>query len=167
MKGNANALPTTSTVSLTKGAWFLFPLGDVVIRAWVSSLSGMERIYLDGELVSEHRSAGLDSRHTVHANGEEFTITFKTQSLLNGQLECCLSRDGNPIKCYHTEYQAAKRTSSTWRWLLIAIGIVTGAVVAPQGGALWMMVSLFVVLGMIGAAIAMKKGRFVVHEIEG
>ena len=86
-------LPTASEASVKNGVWFVFPIDGSLIRAWGSSLTGTERIYVDDQVVSEHRSMGKFSEHRFLAKGSEFKITFTTISLLRGPLECRLFRN--------------------------------------------------------------------------
>ncbi len=93
------SMPNTSQVSLSQGAWFVFPLNSMTIRAWGSGMSGLERIYLDNTLVSEQKNRfNRISIHNFAIDGEPFSVTFKTQGCLTFWLECSLAKDGVPIK---------------------------------------------------------------------
>lgn len=94
-------MPTTSQVRLGKGAWFVFPLGHSIVRAWGAGISGLERIYVDNAVVSEHRNMrNRISTHQFSIAGEPYTVTFKTQHYFTLWLECSLAKDGTPIKTF-------------------------------------------------------------------
>src|SRR4051812_18917399 len=88
------AMPVTSEASIKNGYWFISPIQGFVVRAWGSALTGIERVYLDSLVVSEHRNAGKYSEHRFQAHGDDFMVTFTTKSLLRGPLDCRLIRNG-------------------------------------------------------------------------
>ena len=87
------SLPNTSEASLSRGFWFVFPLEGKTIRAW-GGCTGLERVYVDDGVVSEHRSIGTKSVHVFSIDGDNYAIWFKTIDMLKGQLECTLIKNG-------------------------------------------------------------------------
>jgi len=81
-------LPNTSQASPTKGIWFVHNDGINTIRFFGSTI-GKEKIFLNEELVSEHRSMKLKSAHKFEdKNGNTYDIKISTTSLLKGEMEC-------------------------------------------------------------------------------
>lgn len=144
-----SALPDTSTGSRIKGLWFVFSVGKNTIRAWSSALSGLERVYVDSALVSEHSSWGRSSTHTFAVAGEEYTVTFRTISLFQGHIECGLLKDGQAKKTYLAKYLRRKPISAVH----LLLGLTAGFGVGFLTG--YFKLSLWTVLGFV----------FVVHSV--
>lgn len=104
-------LPTESVASIKDGFWFVFRSGNHFIRAWGSSATGMERVYVDENLVSERRTVSKDSVHSFSVGGEDYAIAFKTTSILKGDLQCRLFKNGTVIKAYMLKFVKAKLIS--------------------------------------------------------
>lgn len=78
------------------GFWFVFRDGADHIRAWGSYLSGTEKVYFNGQQVSQRRSVSRISEHRFEQDGHTYTLTFNTRSYF-WELECSLSKDGIPL----------------------------------------------------------------------
>ena len=118
-------MPDTSQVSLGKGAWFVFPLGSMTVRAWGSGISGLEQIYVDNTVVSEQKNRR--NRISVHhfvIDGEPYSVTFKTQGCFTFWLECSLAKDGVPVKTL-----LAKQGRSSCSPKRLFLSIVAGAII--------------------------------------
>ena len=90
-------LPSTSHASLSDGFWFVLPEPAQGIVVWGSMFSGAERVYLDGEQVSERRTFRLRSEHRFTRDGADYTLTYGISSLLRGTVEVRLARDGAEV----------------------------------------------------------------------
>ena len=169
-----NALPDTSTASTTKGVWLVFPAGTSTIKVWCSSWTGMERVYVDGALVSEHRSLRRSSTHTFAVADEEYTVAFQTISHLPLHHECSLLKDGQATKTYLVTY--ARRTPLSAAYFLrtafsganVLICVAAGACLhfppGPQRLTLWMILNLAGVLQV--ARIMRNRGHLSIEELK-
>jgi hypothetical protein len=63
------AIPENTEASLYKGLWFVFKDDDRDIAMHSSALSGQERIFVNGELVSKKRVFSLKSNHRFYFEG--------------------------------------------------------------------------------------------------
>jgi hypothetical protein len=100
-----NKIPLNSQVSLLKGFWFIFRDGDREIAAHGSALSGRERIFVNGQLVSEKRSLSMTSRHQFSWEENMYEIMFHIPRILAGRMECSLMKDGIFVECFKTSYK--------------------------------------------------------------
>ena len=123
-----STLPLVSEASVKNGAWFVFPMQGYTIRVWGSLLTGIERVYVDDQIVSEHRSLGKLSEHRFSRNGEDFLATYTTVSLLRGPLECRLFRGGTLVGALRASFKSQWSYSHD-DFLRLIVFIVGGALV--------------------------------------
>ena len=143
------SMPNTSQVSLGKGAWFVFPLGSMTVRAWGSGISGLERIYVDNTLVSEQKNRfNRISVHNFAIDGEPYSVTFKTQGCFTFWLECSLAKDGVPVK---TLLAKQERSSCSPKRLFLSIiaGVIIGIGANYFQLPLWITISLLAVVILV------------------
>ena len=169
-----NPLPDASTASVTKGVWFVFPVGTSTIKVWCSGWTGMERVYADGALVSEHRSLRRSSTHTFAVADEEYTVAFQTISLLPLHMECSLLKDGQAKQAYLLKF--ARRTPLSAAYFLrtafsganVLIGVAAGLCLHLPPG--YLRQSLWMILGLAGvwqgARIRRNRGHLSIEEIK-
>lgn len=84
--------------SLTKGYSFLFEDEGKKIETWFSALSGLEKVYVDGELVSSQRNLSTDSSNVFSIGPNEYSTNMKAVSLLKGPFVCTLIKNGKEYK---------------------------------------------------------------------
>jgi hypothetical protein len=82
------------TFSIIKGYSFEFQEEGHQIEAWFSALSGLEKVYIDGELVSSQRNLSKNSTNTFKIGVNEYSTNMKVISLLKGPFVCTLSKNG-------------------------------------------------------------------------
>lgn len=160
-----NALPDTSAGSKFKGIWFVFSVGQNTIRAWCSALSGLERVYVDSVLVSEHRSWKRSNTHTFAVAGEEYAVAFRSVSLLQGEIECCLLKHDQAIRTYLAKYLLRKPISAVHLLLGLAAGLAVGFLTY------YFKLSLWTILGFVFVVHSLRErtpetGDFSIEEIE-
>ena len=84
-------------------------------------MNGKEKVFLNNELVSEHRSIKMQSGHEfTDKNGQNYEVKFETESLLQGTLKCVLKRDNNILRTFKTEYIKGKNLTLK-RFLIIML----------------------------------------------
>jgi hypothetical protein len=121
-----NNIPQESQASLLKGYWFIFKDGDRSIAAHGSTLTGQERIFVNGQLVSKQRSLRMTNTH--HFNWEEsaYDVTFRMPGLLSGKLDCSLAKDGVLVGCFKTSFKFTIAKLLIYTLVGAAIGFIFG-----------------------------------------
>lgn len=114
-------LPLQSKADLRDGIWFVFALDGHIVRGW-GSRSGLERVYVDDQIVSEHRSFGRTSVHAFSVGTRPCELRFVTRSYLKGALECTLSCAGKPVAAFRVRY-----SSPLFSWKRLVLALVLGA----------------------------------------
>ncbi len=119
------ALPTVSTGSVWRGIWFVFSVGDDLLRVWGSAL-GKERIYVNETLVQEGRSFRLRSVRHVTIRDQEYEVIV-SQNLAKDQLTCQLRRSDRVLAAYRatisTPILPARRHRIARVALVAALGV--------------------------------------------
>ncbi|WP_111641201.1 hypothetical protein [Marinimicrobium alkaliphilum] len=147
--------------SFIKGYSFSFEDEGRKIEAWFSTFSGLEKVYVDGELVSSQRNFAKESSNTFVIGADEYATRLKMVSLLKGPFECTLSKNGNALRRQKMVFP--KRTSGAERFpffvqlaFFIALGGVFGF-----AKAYWQLpeVSMYVFLGILFVLIVVLQGK--------
>lgn len=146
----------TSQGNVRQGLWFVFPLETRIIRAW-GGAGALERIYVDGEIVSEKRSAGRVSTHSFSIDGENFQISFRTISYVRAHIECVLLKNNEPLMTQHVRCVGGE-TSARRLLLSVLAGGMTSALVLLFKWPLWTLV-LFFPVALFVQAKTRSKGR--------
>ncbi|WP_444932887.1 hypothetical protein [Microbulbifer sp. JTAC008] len=84
--------------SFTKGYTFIFEEDGAVVEAWFSALSGLEKVFVNGELVSSQRNLSTDSTNNFSIGENEYSTNLNVVSLLKGPFVCTLSKNGKEYK---------------------------------------------------------------------
>lgn len=93
-------------ITSTKGMYFRFIDGENSIEACFASFSGVEKIYLNENLISEAKGYGLSSSHEFASEQQSYKLELQSISLLKGEMRCSLHRDGelvNEFKVYRVK----------------------------------------------------------------
>ena len=110
----------TKDVTIRHGYWFFFEQGPNKIAIHGSSISGMETIYLNDEIVSKKRSYKFKSEHEFSIDGDIYSVVFKMTNWLRGELCCSLFKGAELIT---TETKAYYQKNNK---LLIVSSLVCG-----------------------------------------
>jgi hypothetical protein len=89
-----------SEFSMLKGYSFVFEADGHLVEAWFSSLTGAEKIFVDGALVSKKRNIKRNSQtdFLIEGYSSVYSIDLTIISLLKGPFICTLVKDGVPIQ---------------------------------------------------------------------
>lgn len=117
--------------SFIKGYTFLFQEGENQIEAWFSNFTGLEKVYVNGVLITSQRNLSTNSTNTFKIGDNEYTTNLHVVSLLKGPFTCTLSKNGNPYKrqklLFPMVNQKNYKFSFLGRFILfISIGAVFG-----------------------------------------
>jgi len=111
--------------SFLKGYSFSFEDDGRTIEAWFSSLSGLQKVFVDGTLLSSQRSVSTESSHSFMIGDDRYTTTTKIVSLSKGPLVCTLSKNGKDLKRQKLIYPPHQNDlSSTAYWFKLLIYLV-------------------------------------------
>lgn len=91
-------MSNTKTFSFTKGYTFTFNDEGKEINAWFSSLTGLEKVYVDGEVVSSQRNLSTNSSNKFRVGANEYSTNMKAVSILKGPFVCTLNKNGQAYK---------------------------------------------------------------------
>ena len=83
--------------TLLKGHWWAFDCDGDEITIHGSSFSGMERVYINDELVFAERSISICSRHQFVHEDQEYKVHLSLVSLSKGDIECLLIKNGHIV----------------------------------------------------------------------
>lgn len=158
-------LPSTSGGSLSEGVWFVFPYGARTIRAWGSSVTGLECIYVDEASVSEHRCASRTSRHEFDVDGEPHSITFNTKGVLRIELQCTLAKRDIPVKTYAATFDRNTVTSARRTVISVIAGALIGAAYAYFRFPLWVGVALFALVVVVQGLTRKRSAGIKIEEV--
>lgn len=111
-------------ISVFHGYSFLFDCDGKQIEAWYSALSGMEKISVDGVLISKRRSLSVNSKHEFAIGGENYATNLQAVNVLAGPFVCTLTKNNKAIKRQKLVYSAS---NSKWPlFLIILFGFIGG-----------------------------------------
>ncbi|NBB93730.1 MAG: hypothetical protein GVY32_11240 [Gammaproteobacteria bacterium] len=82
---------------LRKGIRAFFDVDDITITFWGSAWSGLEEVRIEDRVVSRKRSLRFRTRHRFEHAGIRYEIEFRVVSMLRGQMEIELYRNGELI----------------------------------------------------------------------
>jgi len=112
--------PESSTGSYLGGIWFVFSDEGHRIAAWGSAFTGLERIHVDGALVSEKRALQRKSAHEFDVAGRCYHVSFETRHGRDAAVCCRLDKDGAPVGVLRARYVYG-RFLQTWHLFVMAI----------------------------------------------
>ncbi|RTE86745.1 MULTISPECIES: hypothetical protein [Gammaproteobacteria] len=110
-----------------KQAEVYFDHEDHQITVWFSTYSGLEKIYVDGELVSQARSWHMRNTHNFKVDDKEYTVEVAVKScknLLLGIYNVYFSVDGQRVDQDELEFmkyigQGHKGKPFTWKRFIL------------------------------------------------
>ena len=94
-------LPDVSRASATKGLWLVFKDDDRIIRAWGSYWTGLERIFVNDQLILSSPTRG--EVFQFEYDNDQYRIEFSTKSVAMGQLHCCFFKNGTLLSELHSK----------------------------------------------------------------
>jgi hypothetical protein len=80
------------------GYKFSFEDEGNVIEAWFSAVSGLEKVYVNGQLVAEQRNLSRKSVNTFSIDGNEYSTGLEIVSALKGPILCTLQKNGKNFR---------------------------------------------------------------------
>ena len=84
--------------SFLKGYTFSFEDEGNNIQAWFSALSGLEKVYVNGDLVTSQRNYSKKSSLSFSISGNAYTRHMEVTSLLKGPFVCTLTKNSRILQ---------------------------------------------------------------------
>ena len=97
LTGQSEPQDKYGNASFRHGYWFHIEDGEDDITVNASSWSGMERVFINDELVSKHRRLTFKSKHQIEHNGAAYEVALTPQNLLTGKYVCEVIKNGASI----------------------------------------------------------------------
>lgn len=120
-------LPEFSEASFSKGIWFVYNDEVNSLKMWVSCFTGKEKVYLNGECMSQKTNL---KRRAVHkfedAQGNNYEVISLVTSILKGVYECHFYKNGKLRKKYECRYKFGTLMNSKFLVLLLLGSVVLG-----------------------------------------
>lgn len=159
---------TVETPQQGADAEFRFAVDGHEIVARGGLASGLERIYLDGELVSRKRSFARLSRHDLTIGERAYVVAFAVKNPFGNKIICELQHDGEILRRLRCEIKARQSVLLVSILILVAVSFGLGWAKASWGlsDALDVFVyTLMAVTFFAATALAVKKGEKLVTEL--
>jgi hypothetical protein len=161
---NSQLLPEKSEGSIKNGIWFVYEDGSNLFHIWISAISGKEKIYLNGQIVSEGRTVKKNSALNFQdSDGANYEVKFKIISLVKGTMMCSLIKNGELIKTFKSTSVQDKKFNVK-RFLIIILASI------PLGLLPFIVKNIFIVNGLVMIYIIMliiltrKPVQFIIEE---
>lgn len=111
-------------ISLFCGYSFVFNQDGKQIEAWFSALSGLEKITVDGVLVSKRRNLSINSKNVFAIGSDEYATSLQTVNVLTGPFICTLTKNSKAVKRQKLLYSASN--SKLPLMLIVLFGFIGG-----------------------------------------
>jgi len=106
------------------GYTFVFNQDGKQIEAWFSALSGLEKVSVDGVLVSKRRNLSINSKNVFAIGGDNYATSLQAVNVLAGPFVCTLIKNNKAVKRQKLLYSAS---NSKWPlFLIILFGFIGG-----------------------------------------
>ena len=111
-------------ISMFHGYTFVFNHDGKKIEAWFSALSGLEKITVDGVLVSKRRSLSVNSKNEFVIGSDKYATNLWAVNVLTGPFICTLTKNSKAVKRQKLLYSASN--SKLPLFLIILFGFIGG-----------------------------------------
>lgn len=116
-----------SVFSFRKGYSFVFSDEGKEIKAWFSALTGLERIYVDGVMVSSQRNLSKNSNSEIKIGTNDYSTNMNVASISKGPFVCTLYKNGQAYKRQRLVFPKSGKLKLTTIFVLsILIGVLFG-----------------------------------------
>jgi len=153
--------------SLIRGYSFTFEYKGHRIKAWFSALTGAEKVFVDGELVSSQRNFKRDTKNTFILDEEEYSTSLSVTSIIKGPFTCELLKKGIPVKRQHLIFpvSSSSNTKVIMRFLFyLLLGVGFGITQTHLHWPMWYAVIFIGIIFVIGLANRKKHMPIIKEE---
>ncbi len=113
------------SVSFIHGITARFDIDGQELVVWGSSWTGMERVWLDGELLSEKRSLRFKTVHSLSVKGTEYEVEFDVSKAYKSDVSVSMVKDGAHFKTMTFNYY--RDENGTFNWQKFSTALLIGA----------------------------------------
>lgn len=111
-------------ISIFHGYSFVFNQDGKHIEAWFSALSGAEKIYVDGVLISKRRNLSVNSKNAFVIGTDNYATSLQAVNVLTGPFVCTLTKNNKAVKRQKLLFSAS---NSKWPlFIIILFGFIGG-----------------------------------------
>jgi len=90
--------PSESTASSTSGITYVFHDDEVIIRVWLSTMTGKEKVYANEDLVLEKRNVTrFKTVDTFQYKGVSYEMEILTKMSMGFEIRCFILKEGKVI----------------------------------------------------------------------
>lgn len=125
--------------SFLKGYAFSFEDEGNNIQAWFSALSGLEKVYVNGDLVTSQRNYSKKSSLSFSISGNSYTRHMEVTSLLKGPFVCTLTKNSRILQRQklifsRPETKVLPFFKKLWIWVIIGVaaGVMSSILNLPD-----------------------------------
>lgn len=87
-------IPNESKCTQFSGNWFVFEEQGHRIALWRSSWTSMEKVWVDGQWVSNKRASGYQRWHEFQRGADAYRLETRSEGFLGLHRECSLFKNG-------------------------------------------------------------------------
>lgn len=113
------------SVSLIHGITARFEIDGQELVVWGSSWTGMEKVWLDGELLSEKRSLRFKTIHSLSVKGTEYEVEFDVSQAYKSDVSVSVVKDGAHFKTMTFNYY--RDENGKFNWQKFSTALLAGA----------------------------------------
>ena len=119
------------SVSVLNGVTAHFNIDGQELIVWGSSWTGMEKVWLDGKLVSKKLSLRFKTVHTFCVDGVNYEVELDITKAYKSDVSVSVVKDGAHLKTVTFNYYRDENGKFDWKKL--ATGLLAGAAVGFSG----------------------------------
>lgn len=120
--------------SFSQGINFIFSVDGQEIRVWISSISGLQKVYVNRQVVAQTRSLTMNSECVFQLGSQEYTVRVTSVSLRKGPFYCALFKSNQEIARKRLTFRADKSEMQNmppikakwWQHLAVSGAIAAG-----------------------------------------
>ena len=91
-------MSNTDSFSFLRGYSFSFEDNGNTIKAWFSSLTGKEKVFVNNQLVSSQRNLSKNSSNHFSIKDDNYSTSIIVKSIFTGPITCTLIKNNTPFK---------------------------------------------------------------------
>ena len=163
-------LKTEESVASSKGTnpRFKFQIGENEIVGELYLMIGLERIYVNREVLFSKLNWRLKGVHPLHFDGEDYQLVFTTDNFITPCRNCTLEKRGVPLKRYRSESKP-KMMYYGLTLLVIFAEMALSSILAAEFflPEWWSYFSIFLtmIIMIVGISYGHKKGSVEITEV--
>ena len=158
---------TSNQFSFFRGYSFRFEDDSIVIEAWFSSLSGLEKVKVNTQLVAEQRNLSTNSSASFEVQGTSYKTNIEVESLFKGPFVCSLFKNGELFKQQRLVFRAPGYKTPWYEkfWFTLLVGLILAASSSYFQFSFWVALAVIAALGIVNIVKAYGQ-KLSIKEIE-